>query len=40
MLAAVERIRPYPRPRERLPALARGRRAPLVSGRNGVEEGA
>jgi len=40
MLAAVERIRPYSRPRERVPALAGGGRAPRESGGSTMKEAA
>ena len=40
MLAAVERIRPYSRPCERVPALAAGGRTPLVTGKSTMKEAA
>ena len=40
MPAAVERIRPYSRPRERVPALVAGERTPLASGRSTMKEAA
>ena len=40
MPASVERIRPYPRPRERLPVLAGGGRVPIESATSTMKEAA